>query len=134
MQATCLLGCFFVICMCLHRPPCPPCLEVLLNMKSYFLSLHAPCRYTSKVTLHSPVRIESRVDDSTLFHHLTNKWEFRPGPSPSTCWLSFDVDFAFKSPLYRQIASVFFEEVLSPETSLLQSPSWCTPLVLCTFI
>jgi ribosome-associated toxin RatA of RatAB toxin-antitoxin module len=51
------------------------------------------------------------VDNSTLFHHLYNKWEFRPGPSPATCWLTFDVDFAFKSPLYRQIAGVFFEEV-----------------------
>ncbi|GAB4822492.1 hypothetical protein N2152v2_009538 [Parachlorella kessleri] len=69
-------------------------------------------RYTSMVTLHPPTRVESRVENSTLFHHLHNKWDFRPGPSPATCWLTFDVDFAFKSPLYRQIASVFFEEVV----------------------
>ncbi len=35
----------------------------------------------------------------------------RLGPTPHTTWLSFDVDFAFKSPLYRHVASVFFEEV-----------------------
>lgn len=130
-----------------------------------------PRRYTSKVTLHCPTAVHSRVDDSTLFSHLTNKWEFRCagqtpqdsartetrgtsaavamaacltaccrapsaasrllrpfylltthrrapppclrrlGPTPHTTWLTFEVDFAFKSPLYRQVASIFFEEV-----------------------
>ncbi|PSC69318.1 coenzyme Q-binding COQ10 mitochondrial [Micractinium conductrix] len=69
-------------------------------------------RYTSKVTLHCPTAVHSRVDDSMLFSHLTNKWEFRLGPTPHTTWLTFEVDFAFKSPLYRQVASVFFEEVV----------------------
>ena len=36
-----------------------------------------PRRYTSKVTLHCPTAVHSRVDDSMLFSHLTNKWEFR---------------------------------------------------------
>ena len=40
------------------------------------------------------------------------RWEFAPGPTPSSCWLSFSVDFAFKSPLYGQLATVFFKEVL----------------------
>ncbi len=35
----------------------------------------------------------------------------RLGPTPHTTWLTFEVDFAFKSPLYRQVASIFFEEV-----------------------
>ena len=35
----------------------------------------------------------------------------RPGPTPHTTWLTFEVDFAFKSPLYRQVACIFFEEV-----------------------
>lgn len=38
-----------------------------------------PRRYTSKVTLQCPTAVHSRVDDSTLFSHLTNKWEFRCG-------------------------------------------------------
>ena len=41
------------------------------------------------------------------------RWEFAPGPTPTSCWLSFSVDFAFKSPLYGQLATVFFKEVLS---------------------
>ncbi|PSC67036.1 Coenzyme Q-binding COQ10 mitochondrial [Micractinium conductrix] len=52
-----------------------------------------------KVTLHCPTAVHSRVDDSMLFSHLTNKWEFRLGPTPHTTWLTFEVDFAFKSPL-----------------------------------
>ena len=50
--------------------------------------------------------------DSTLFDHLDSTWDFQPGPTPHSTWLSFTVDFAFKSPLYHHIATVFFDEVL----------------------
>lgn len=69
------------------------------------------CRYTSQVHLHRPNKVVSHVYDSTLFDHLDSTWEFKPGPTPSSTWLYFNVDFAFKSPLYRHIASVFFDEV-----------------------
>lgn len=69
------------------------------------------CRYTSQVILHEPRQVISRVSDSTLFDHLDTTWEFQPGPTPSTCWLNFHTDFAFRSPLYAQVASVFFDEV-----------------------
>ena len=59
-------------CQCwLHRKQSKP-----LNHPCTPACLPA-CRYTSKVTLHSPTAVHSRVDDSTLFSHLTNKWEFR---------------------------------------------------------
>lgn len=46
------------------------------------------CRsYTSKVTLQCPTAVHSRVDDSTLFSYLTNKWEFRCGSSIKLCLL-----------------------------------------------
>lgn len=69
-------------------------------------------RYTSKVTLQPEHLIISKVEDSSLFDHLSNKWEFKPGPTPSTTSVQFEVDFAFRSPLYRQVAMVFFEEVV----------------------
>lgn len=69
------------------------------------------CRYTSQVHLTPPVRVISRVYDSTLFDHLDSTWDFKPGPTPQSTWLSFTVDFAFKSPLYHHIATVFFDEV-----------------------
>ena len=69
------------------------------------------CRYTSEVHLYKPDKVISRVSDSTLFDHLDTTWEFKPGPAPNTCWLSFQTDFRFRSPLYGQVANVFFDEV-----------------------
>eukprot|EP00884_Botryococcus_braunii_P023456 jgi/Botrbrau1/9795/Bobra.0322s0003.1 len=69
-------------------------------------------RYTSDVHLHPPVKVVSHVNDSSLFDHLDSTWEFKPGPVPGTTWLTFYVDFAFKSPLYRHVACLFFDEVV----------------------
>ena len=68
--------------------------------------------YLSKVTLHPPTCISSHVGESSLFSHLNSSWKFQPGPTPKSVWLTFDIDFAFKSPIYRQVASLFFEEVV----------------------
>lgn len=69
--------------------------------------------YVSHVELDRPKRIKTTVSHSTLFDHLINIWEFNPGPVPGSCNLYFLVDFKFQSPLYRQIASMFFKEVAS---------------------
>jgi len=68
-------------------------------------------RYTSEVYLKPGEQVISKVFDSTLFDHLDSTWDFKVGPSPSSTWLTFSVDFGFKSPLYRSVAAVFFEEV-----------------------
>ncbi len=64
--------------------------------------------------LQRPTKVVSHVYDSTLFDHLDSTWRFQAGPVPGSCWLDFDVDFAFKSPLYRHIALVFFDEARRP--------------------
>jgi len=69
-------------------------------------------RYVSKVTLTPPTEVRTTTAASTLFHHLESIWEIKPGPTPSSCWLSFEVDFAFRSPLYKQVATIFFDEVV----------------------
>ncbi|KAG9452085.1 hypothetical protein H6P81_004989 [Aristolochia fimbriata] len=69
--------------------------------------------YTSHVEIKKPDLIKSTVSDSGLFDHLTNIWEFNPGPIHGTCDLYFYVDFKFQSPLYRQVASMFFKEVVA---------------------
>ncbi|KAH7615670.1 hypothetical protein Ndes2526B_g09584 [Nannochloris sp. 'desiccata'] len=69
-------------------------------------------KYLSKVKLQRPTMISSHVGESTLFSHLSNSWKFQPGPTPQSVWMTFHVDFAFKSPLYRHVASLFFEEVV----------------------
>ncbi|MCL7040025.1 hypothetical protein MKW94_019527 [Papaver nudicaule] len=67
--------------------------------------------YVSHVELIKPKSIKTTVSESNLFDHLINIWEFNPGPVPGTCDLHFLVDFKFQSPLYRQVATVFFTEV-----------------------
>ncbi|XVF39934.1 hypothetical protein PTKIN_Ptkin01aG0072500 [Pterospermum kingtungense] len=69
--------------------------------------------YVSHVELSRPKFVKSTASDSTLFDHLINIWEFSPGPVPGTCNLYFLVDFKFQSPLYRQVATMFFKEVVS---------------------
>lgn len=69
--------------------------------------------YISHVEFKKPNYIKTTASQSGLFDHLINIWEFNPGPVPGTCDLYFFVDFKFQSPLYRQVASMFFKEVVS---------------------
>ncbi|KAI5064162.1 hypothetical protein GOP47_0020832 [Adiantum capillus-veneris] len=70
-------------------------------------------RYISHVELKQPSLIKSSVSQSNLFEYLINVWEFKPGPNPGTSNLHFSVKFQFRSPLYRQVANMFFHEVVS---------------------
>ncbi|KAJ8649694.1 hypothetical protein MRB53_002717 [Persea americana] len=67
--------------------------------------------YVSHVEMNKPKYIKTTASESGLFDYLINTWEFNPGPIPGTCDLYFLVDFKFQSPLYRQVASMFFKEV-----------------------
>lgn len=69
--------------------------------------------YVSHVELDKPKSIKTTVSQSGLFEYLINIWEFNPGPVPGSCDLYFSVDFKFQSPLYRQVASMFFKEVVA---------------------
>ncbi|XP_076925662.1 uncharacterized protein LOC143588582 [Bidens hawaiensis] len=69
--------------------------------------------YVSHVKLVNYKSIKTTSSQSKLFDHLINIWEFHQGPTPGTCDLHFLVDFKFQSPLYSQMASVFFKEVSS---------------------
>jgi ribosome-associated toxin RatA of RatAB toxin-antitoxin module len=68
-------------------------------------------KYTSVVTTEAPQVVHSVAADAAVFQHLSNHWEIAQGPTPGTSWLTFSVDFAFKSALYRQAASLFFDQV-----------------------
>jgi coenzyme Q-binding protein COQ10 len=68
-------------------------------------------RYISRVTMDRPHWVRSRVSNSLLFHHLDSNWKLEPGPSKETCWLTFDIDFAFNSHLYSSLADLFLSEV-----------------------
>ncbi|KAH7277583.1 hypothetical protein KP509_39G057700 [Ceratopteris richardii] len=70
-------------------------------------------RYTSHVELKRPTLIKTSVSNSKLFEYLNNVWEFSPGPEAGSCNLHFLVDFQFRSPLYRKVANMFFDEVVA---------------------
>ncbi|KAG2434613.1 hypothetical protein HXX76_007508 [Chlamydomonas incerta] len=69
-------------------------------------------RYTSQIYLTPGRSVRSAVPDSSLFDHLDSTWTMEPGPAPATCWLSFHVDFAFRSQLHGVLADLFFSEVV----------------------
>ncbi|KAG8390011.1 hypothetical protein BUALT_Bualt01G0038900 [Buddleja alternifolia] len=69
--------------------------------------------YVSHVELHKPKSIKTTSYQTALFDHLINIWEFNPGPVPGSCNLYFFVDFKFQSPFYRNMANMFFKEVVS---------------------
>lgn len=69
--------------------------------------------YISHVELKKPKFIKTTSSQSSLFDHLINIWEFNPGTVPGSCDLHFLVDFKFQSPFYRQMANMFFKEVVS---------------------
>ena len=68
-------------------------------------------KYTSRVTMERPRSVRSRVSNSLLFHHLDSNWKLEPGPNQDSCWLTFDIDFAFNSHLYSSLADLFLSEV-----------------------
>lgn len=69
-------------------------------------------RYTSKIHMEFPTKVMTRTEDSNLFSHLHSCWKLHPGPTPTSVWVDFEVDFAFKSALYSQVATIFLEEVV----------------------
>lgn len=69
--------------------------------------------YVSHVELRKPTYIKTTALDTGLFDHLINIWEFNPGPVPGSSSVHFLVNFKFHSPLYRQVASMFFKEVVA---------------------
>lgn len=47
--------------------------------------------------------VQTRAVNTHLFEYLTNIWSFEPGPTPDTCWLTFNISFKFKNGLYAQV-------------------------------
>lgn len=70
-------------------------------------------RYLSKVTVIPNQRVVSIAKNTQLFHHLENEWGFQQGPDAGSTWLSFKVDFQFRSLLYAQASNLFFDEVVN---------------------
>mmetsp|Transcript_3158 Transcript_3158/g.19495 ORF Transcript_3158/g.19495 Transcript_3158/m.19495 type:complete len:200 (+) Transcript_3158:224-823(+) len=72
-------------------------------------------RYTTQVKIRKPSVVECKVADSHLFTYLDSTWKFEPAKKPGSTLVHFRVDFLFRSPIYRQAASMFFEEVVQSQ-------------------
>ncbi|MBI3446086.1 MAG: type II toxin-antitoxin system RatA family toxin [Magnetospirillum sp.] len=67
-------------------------------------------RFTSKVTLSAPGRIDVTYTEGP-FHHLNNHWIFKPAPNGAT-ELDFFVDFEFRSKLLQTLIGALFNEAV----------------------
>jgi coenzyme Q-binding protein COQ10 len=67
-------------------------------------------RFTSKVTLSRPDRIDVTYTEGP-FHHLNNHWVFRPMPDGMT-EIDFYVDFEFRSKLLQTLIGALFNEAV----------------------
>jgi coenzyme Q-binding protein COQ10 len=67
-------------------------------------------RFTSRVTLHRPDRIDVAYSDGP-FRYLTNRWLFEPQPDGSTV-VDFFVDFEFRSRMLQHLIGLLFTEAV----------------------
>ncbi|CAG8437267.1 3431_t:CDS:2 [Ambispora gerdemannii] len=69
--------------------------------------------YISEVTCHRPKFVKAHASSDKLFRHLISIWQFRPhNVYPAThCFLNFQLEFEFASPLHAQISNMFFDQM-----------------------
>lgn len=65
-------------------------------------------KYVSDIIVREGAYVRANAQNSKLFTHLGNIWEFKPGPIPNSCILTFHVDFGFASKWYQKVADMFF--------------------------
>jgi coenzyme Q-binding protein COQ10 len=66
-------------------------------------------KFTSKVTLHEPGRIDVEYAEGP-FQHLNNHWRFEP--HPEGCLIDFYVDFEFRSKVLQALIGALFGEAV----------------------
>ena len=69
--------------------------------------------YTSRVELQPLSSVVATSKDTQLLDYLHTEWKFTPSSSnpASSCWVTFRVEFQFKSSLYSHVATMFMREV-----------------------
>lgn len=71
-------------------------------------------RYISVVEMDRPRKVIATSKETSLFEYLRTEWRFTPNlTDPRKCWVTFEVEFKFKSALYNQAADMFLKEVVN---------------------
>lgn len=68
-------------------------------------------RYTSKVKLDRPGRIDVDYGHDGPFRHLENHWQFRP-TEDGGCEVDFFLDFEFRSRMLQRLIGVVLQEAV----------------------
>ena len=70
-------------------------------------------KYLSVVTLDCPRSVTAISKETNLLEYLRTEWKFTPSKSdPSKCWVSFQIDFKFRSALYNQVSDMFLQDIV----------------------
>jgi ribosome-associated toxin RatA of RatAB toxin-antitoxin module len=68
--------------------------------------------YISVVKCKPYESIVATSNQTNLFEFLKTEWNFQSGKDPSTCWVTFQIDFKFKSDLYNKVSEMFFLDIV----------------------
>jgi len=69
-------------------------------------------KYISEVRSVRPLSVYAYTAPGRVFEVIESRWEFHRGPTDSSCWVDFHVDFKFCSAIYAQVADYFLSEVV----------------------
>lgn len=70
-------------------------------------------RYISKVEVAEPTRVSAVSVDTNVFDYLKTEWKFTPASDPKSTWVTFQVEFQFKSAVYNELSKLFLQEVVT---------------------
>ncbi len=69
-------------------------------------------KYVSDVELVYPTIVNAKSTQTTLLDHLCTEWTITPSNDNTYCWVSFRIDFKFKSAVYSHISDLFFSDIV----------------------
>jgi ribosome-associated toxin RatA of RatAB toxin-antitoxin module len=71
-------------------------------------------KYSSHVVIVKPTTVIATSNQSNVFEYLKTEWKFTPSNNdPSKTWVTFQLDFKFRSELYSSICEMFMQDVVN---------------------
>ena len=70
-------------------------------------------RYTSDIIMVDKESIKATSIEASVLEYLISEWKFSPASDPKSCWVTFQINFKFKSEIYNHVSDMFLTEVVS---------------------
>ena len=75
-------------------------------------------KYISDVQLIRPKSVIAVSKQTNLLEYLRTEWSFTPCSSnPNHCWVTFAIDFKFKSAVYNHVSDMFLQDIINSMVS-----------------